>query len=96
VGINRGILIAAHVLFQRSSPDASAEFGELLTSDEALDPGHPVRAFHNWWQAQTVKDPIPKDLAAKTGNGLIRTWNAFRKNEPMDKLRPPTTAPEIA
>jgi hypothetical protein len=95
VGINRGILIAAHVLFQRANPEASAEFGELLTSDEDLDPGHPVRAFHNWWQVQVVKDPIPKDLAAKTGNGLIRTWNAFRKNEQIDKLRPPTTAPEI-
>lgn len=94
-GINRGVLIAAQILFQRADEDASAEFGELLTSDEELDPGHPVKAYHHWWQTQVVKDPIPKDLAAKTGNGLIRAWNAFRKNEQMDKLRPPTTAPEI-
>lgn len=94
-GINRGILIAAHVLFQRKDAEASAEFGELLTSDEECEAGHPVRAYHSWWQAQTIKDPLPKDLAAKTGNGLIRTWNAFRKGEQIDKLRPPTTAPEI-
>ena len=95
VGINRGILIAAHVLFQRSNSEASAEFGELLTSDEDLEAGHPVKAYHAWWQAQVIKDPTPKDLRAKIGNGLIRTWNAFRQMERIDKLRPPTTAPEI-
>lgn len=94
-GINRGILIAAHVLFQRKDAEASAEFGDLLTSDDECEAGHPVRAYHSWWQAQIVKDPVPRDLAAKTGNGLVRVWNAFRKGEQIDKFRPPTTCPEI-
>jgi hypothetical protein len=95
VGVNRGVLIAAHALFQRKSEEASAEFGGLLIGEEDLASGHPVKAFQNWWQSQLTKQIQPRDLTAKTGNGLIRSWNAFRKNEQLDKLRPPTTAPEI-
>jgi hypothetical protein len=95
-GINRGVLIAAHVLFGRKDPDKSSEFSELLISEAGdLAAGHPVKAFQYWWQAQQKRIPAPRDLTAKTGNGLIRIWNAFRKEEQIDKLRPPTTAPEI-
>ena len=44
--------------------DVSAEFGELLTSDEELDAGHPVKAYHIWWQAGPAV--CCEDLVAKT------------------------------
>jgi len=98
-GISRGILIAAHALFQEKDPDAAAEFSELLLSEfEDLEAGNPVRAYHAWWlgvlKKLEVRDVV-RDVFAKTGNGLIRTWNSFRKGETVDKLRPPTSAPDI-
>jgi hypothetical protein len=96
MGISRGILIACHVLFHNKDADAAAEFAELLLSDGDLPNGHPIKAYLNWWAAQTKRELRPRDLNAKTGNGLIRTWNAFRGNESVDKLRPPTTAPDIS
>jgi hypothetical protein len=95
-GINRGVMIAAHALFGRKNEEQSAEFSELLISETQLPDGHPVKAFHQWWASQLKRDPAPRDLTAKTGNGLIRTWNAYRNQEQLDKLRPPTTAPEIS
>lgn len=95
-GISRGILIAAHTLFNQKDPDLAAELADTLIGDSGdLPDGHPVKAYHAWWASQIKRDPAPRDLNAKTGNGLVRVWNAMRKHEQIDKLRPPTACPEI-
>jgi hypothetical protein len=97
--INRGILVANHVLFHELDPDAALAFSEsLVTELDELAEGDPVRAYLVWWQNTRRKlseHKVVRDVYAKVGNGLRKTWNSVRKGEQVAKFTPPTTAPDI-
>jgi hypothetical protein len=99
-GVNKGILVAAHALFHRKSEEQASEFMELATGSEDIPAGHPAGAFRAWMDAQyakilATKKPSTPDVNAKAGNLLLRAWNEFRDGNIVDRLRPPTSAPEI-
>jgi hypothetical protein len=99
-GVSKGLLAAAHMLFHRKDEEQATEFMDLCTSGEAVSAGHPAAAFRAWVEAQWSRIQIQHkhatpDFNAKSGNLLLKAWNLYRQGESVDRLRPPTTAPEI-